>query len=373
MSILLKIYAHNGALYYRPLKIITPEPVNYFPFTAAQYDTNNIWTDQISGRSLTGSENHIATGVYRIKNFDDGLLLNSYRTDTEIPLLRNYDYTLPAALLYGCALTIRIKPGQFEDYPMALCVLYGENGEYNRNEKLVIAIEQRQLVVFYCAKGESNPERIETGVSLNPQHQWTSIGLNFHNNKGYGLASVYISNYLMSLNIMRLKQFSGIYLFGFVSGDEEQYEDKVIATFNGAIAHAKLFNTPLIQAEFKAILDSYDDSINNGVVFTQFEHKTELMEMFLDVKNNEEDDKDNNPPPPPPDGNTGSNGNTGNSGTRPPLQPPGGNTGIIETNPPPPDGNIGNGEQLPPNQPPSGNTGASGTRPPLQPPGGSKG
>ena len=328
MSVFVKIYAHHGWRYYLPLGVVKPEPVTVLPFTAAEYDNNRVWTDRLTGRNLLAYDDNDQTdGIYKITSNPNALLLYGYRDDYDSPC----EGAVDASALFGNALTMRIKPGQFPDSSMLLCVLYGQKGR--NSEKLMIAVENYQIITYYMARNDKdNIRKVETGIYINDSDQWTSIGFNLRSNTDAGLAGVYVNGGYEEVNILPLQQFNQFWIFGLIDGEEAIYDDAVIYPFNGAVCDVQVFKSPLSGEEFGAILDKYDDSEDAGAPFTEFETGGELMKMFINVIAPEV--------PPNPgsgignggnnDNGNGGNGNGGNNGD-------GGN--VIY--PPPPDPNSG--------------------------------
>lgn len=315
MSVFVKIYAHHGWRYYLPLGVVKPEPepVTVLPFTAAEYDNNRIWTDQLSGRNLLTHDNTDQTDrIYKITGNPNALLLNSYRDDDNNPS----DDTASASGLFGNALTMRIKPGQFPDSSMLLYVLYGKKGR--NSEKLMVAVEDYQLVTYYMPPDdEDNVRKTETGIYINDSDQWTSIGFNFCSNTDAGLAGVYVNGEYEEVNILPLQQSSQFWIFSLTGDEYAQYEGVPIYPFNGAVCDVQVFKSPLSSEEFGAILDKYDDSEDAGVPFTEFETGGELMKMFINVTSSVK----------PPPGNNGNgdgigNGNGNGNGDQEVILPP---------------------------------------------------
>jgi len=315
MSVFVKIYAHHGWRYYLPLGVVKPEPepVTVLPFTAAEYDNNRIWTDQLSGRNLLTHDNTDQTDrIYKITGNPNALLLNSYRDDDNNPS----DDTASASGLFGNALTMRIKPGQFPDSSMLLYVLYGKKGR--NSEKLMVAVEDYQLVTYYMPPDdEDNVRKTETGIYINDSDQWTSIGFNFCSNTDAGLAGVYVNGEYEEVNILPLQQSNQFWIFSLTGDEYAQYEGVRIYPFNGAVCDVQVFKSPLSSEEFGAILDKYDDSEDAGVPFTEFETGGELMMMFINVTSSVK----------PPPGNNGNgdgigNGNGNGNGDQEVILPP---------------------------------------------------
>lgn len=291
MSVLLKFYAHNGWLYYQPLGIINahngspsatpPSPVASLPFTAAQYDAGIAWTDAVNGRDyLNIGGNQL--GLYKIKDNPDALVLRSYRTDSGVPLNSSIGST--SSKLFGNALTLRIKIGQFTDAPMMLCVLYGAKGR--QNEKLIIAVENLQIVTYYFKLNdeENNVEKTDTNIYINGDNQWASIGFNFYSGDRAGLAGVFVNGQYTELNISPLVYLNNFWIFGGNQDEATIYQNKVIYPFNGAISNVKVFENPLRDDEFRSVLGGYDDTADRGTPLTVFETGGELMQMFINVK-----------------------------------------------------------------------------------------
>lgn len=319
MSVFVKIYAHHGWRYYLPLGVVKPEPepVTVLPFTAAEYDNNRIWTDQLSGRNLLAHDDIDQTDrIYKIIGNPNALLLNSYRDDNNNPS----DDTASASGLFGNALTMRIKPGQFPDSSMLLYVLYGKKGR--NSEKLMVAVEDYQIVTYYMAlDDEDNVKKTETGIYINDSDQWTSIGFNFCSNTDAGLAGVYVNGEYEEVNILPLQQSNQFWIFSLTGEENAWYEDAPIYPFNGAVCDVQIFKSPLSGEEFGAILDKYDDSEDAGAPFTEFETGGELMKMFIDVASTEK---------PPPNNNGNGNGN-GNGDQEVILPPDSGDSGGTDT------------------------------------------
>ncbi|WP_239365950.1 hypothetical protein [Snodgrassella communis] len=286
MGLLFKFYGHNGWIYYKCLGKTLPEPVVYLPFTAEKLITNTIWKNEINGRLLSPQPTEARAAFSRIHNNDDGVLLYNYKSEypmsAEMPLS-------PGVELYGNSLAIRIKPGQFPDSPMILCVLYGSKDtdyEANTGEKLVIAIVNQQIVTYYIPAGV-NPQfnKTETGIYLNGDDLWTSIGLNFQGENGYGLDSICRRNFplLMKVNITPLKSLAYFCLFS--SDFRYPNPEERLYAFNGGVAHAKVFRHPLNMFDFNNILNAqeYDDSIDGGVIYTDDEAGGLLMRMGINV------------------------------------------------------------------------------------------
>lgn len=279
MSVFVKIYAHHGWRYYLPLGVVKPEPVTVLPFTAAEYDNNCVWIDQLTGRNLLAYDDIEQTeGIYKIIDNQNALLLNSYRNDDNYPS----DDSVNASGLFGNALTMRIKPGQFPDSSMLLCVLYSQKGR--NSEKLMIAVKNYQLITYYMAlNDEDNIRKTETGIYINDSDQWASIGFNFCSNADAGLAGVYVNGEYEEVNILPLQQFDQFRIFSLTNWEMSYYEDAKIYPFNGAVCDVQVFKSPLSGEEFGAILDKYDDSEDIGTPFTEFETGGELMKMFINV------------------------------------------------------------------------------------------
>lgn len=292
MSVFVKIYAHHGWRYYLPLGVVKPEPelVTVLPFTAAEYDNNCIWTDQLSGRNLLAHDDIDQTDrIYKITGNPNALLLNSYRDDNNNPS----DDTASASGLFGNALTMRIKPGQFPDSSMLLYVLYGKKGR--NSEKLMVAVEDYQIVTYYMAlDDEDNVKKTETGIYINDSDQWTSIGFNFCSNTDAGLAGVYVNGEYEEVNILPLQQSNQFWIFSLTGEENAWYEDAPIYPFNGAVCDVQVFKSPLSGEEFGAILGKYDDSEDAGAPFTEFETGGELIKMFIDVASTEKPPSSNN-------------------------------------------------------------------------------
>jgi len=301
MSVFVKIYAHHGWRYYLPLGVVKPEPVTVLPFTAAEYDNNRVWTDQLTGRNLLAyGDNNQTDGIYKITGNPNALLLYGYRDDYDSPR----EGAVDASALFGNALTMRIKPGQFPDSSMLLCVLYGQKGR--NSEKLMIAVENYRIITYYMALNDKdNIRKAETGIYINDSDQWTSIGFNFCSNTDAGLAGVYVNGEYEEAGILPLQQFNQFWIFSLTGEEEACYEDAVIYPFNGAVCDVQVFKSPLSGEEFGAILDKYDDSEDIGAPFTEFETGGELMKMFINVIMPEV--------PPDPGGDIG-NGNGGDNG-----------------------------------------------------------
>lgn len=293
MSVFVKIYAHHGWRYYLPLGVVKPEPepVTVLPFTAAEYDNNCVWTDRLTGRNLIAyGDDDQTRGIYKIIGNPNALLLYGYRDDDNNPS----DDTASASGLFGNALTMRIKPGQFPDSSMLLYVLYGKKGR--NSEKLMVAVEDYQIITYYMPPDdEDNVRKTETGIYINDSDQWTSIGFNFCSNTDAGLAGVYVNGEYEEVNILPLQQSNQFWIFSLTGDEYAQYEDEPIYPFNGAVCDVRIFKSPLSSEEFGAILDKYDDSKDAGAPFTEFETGGELMKMFIDVASTEK----------PPSGNNG--------------------------------------------------------------------
>lgn len=319
MSVFVKIYAHHGWRYYLPLGVVKPESelVTVLPFTAAEYDNNCIWTDQLSGRNLLAHDDIDQTDrIYKIIGNPNALLLNSYRDDNNNPS----DDTASASGLFGNALTMRIKPGQFPDSSMLLYVLYGKKGR--NSEKLMVAVEDYQIVTYYMAlDDEDNVKKTETGIYINDSDQWTSIGFNFCSNTDAGLAGVYVNGEYEEVNILPLQQSNQFWIFSLTGEEDAWYEDAPIYPFNGAVCDVQVFKSPFNSEEFSAILDKYDDSEDAGAPFTEFETGGELIKMFIDVASTEK---------PPPNNNGNGNGN-GNGDQEVILPPDSGDSGGTDT------------------------------------------
>lgn len=290
MSVFVKIYAHHGWRYYLPLGAVKPEPVTVLPFTAAEYNNNRVWTDQLTGRNLLAYDDIDQTDrIYKIIGNPNALLLNSYRDDNNNPS----DDTASASGLFGNALTMRIKPGQFPDSSMLLYVLYGKKGR--NSEKLMVAVEDYQIVTYYMAlDDEDNVKKTETGIYINDSDQWTSIGFNFCSNTDAGLAGVYVNGEYEEVNILPLQQSNQFWIFSLTGEENAWYEDAPIYPFNGAVCDVQIFKSPLSGEEFGAILGKYDDSEDAGAPFTEFETGGELIKMFIDVASTEKPPSSNN-------------------------------------------------------------------------------
>ena len=290
MSVFVKVYAHQGWRYYLPLGAVKPEPITVLPFTAAEYDNNCVWTDKLSGRNLLAHDDIDQTDrIYKIIGNPNALLLNSYRDDDNNPS----DDTASASGLFGNALTMRIKPGQFPDSSMLLYVLYGKKGR--NSEKLMVAVEDYQIVTYYMAlDDEDNIKKTETGIYINDSDQWTSIGFNFCSNTDAGLAGVYVNGEYEEVNILPLQQSNQFWIFSLTGEENAWYEDAPIYPFNGAVCDVQIFKSPLSGEEFGAILGKYDDSEDAGAPFTEFETGGELIKMFIDVASTEKPPSSNN-------------------------------------------------------------------------------
>lgn len=314
MSVLVKIYAHNGWRYYQPLGIINahngspsataPSPVANLPFTAAQYDAGTTWTDAVNGRNYLNVGDNQAMGLYKIKDNPDALVLRSYRTDSGVPL--NLPISSTSSKLFGNALTLRIKIGQFTDASMMLCVLYGAKGR--QNEKLIIAVENSQIVTYYFKLNdeENNVEKTDTNIFINGDDQWVSIGFNFHSGDRAGLAGIFVNGQYTELNISPLVHLNNFWLFGVNQDESPICQNKVIYPFNGAISDVKVFENPLRDDEFGSVLGGYDDTADMGAPLTVFETGGELMQMFINVKKSDVN------APSIGDGGSSGSGNTGN-------------------------------------------------------------
>lgn len=318
MSVFVKVYAHQGWRYYLPLGIVKPEPITVLPFTAAEYDNNRVWTDKLTGRNLLAHDDTDQTRrIYKIIGNPNALLLNGYRNDSDLPL----EDTASASGLFGNALTMRIKPGQFPDSSMLLCVLYGKGG--SNSEKLMVAVKDCQIITYYMAlDDEDNIKKTETGIYINDSDQWTSIGFNFCSNTDAGLAGVYVNGEYEEVNILPLQQSNQFWIFSLTGEENAWYEDALIYPFNGAVCDVQVFKSPLSSEEFSAILDKYNDNEDAGAPFTEFETGGELIQMFINVVSSEK--------PPSGDNGTGDDdivvilppNPDGGSGTDTPLRPP---------------------------------------------------
>ena len=318
MSVFVKVYAHQGWRYYLPLGVVKPEPVTVLPFTAAEYDNNRVWTDKLSGRNLLAHDDIDQTDrIYKIIGNPNALLLNGYRNDSDLPL----EDTASAFGLFGNAITMRIKPGQFPGSSMLLCVLYGKKGR--NSEKLMVAVKDYQIITYYMTlDDEDNIKKAETGIYINDSDQWTSIGFNFCSNTDAGLAGVYVNGEYEQVDIFPLQQSHQFWIFSLTGEENAWYENAPIYPFNGAVCDVQVFKSPLSSEEFSAILDKYDDSKDTGAPFTEFETGGELIKMFINVVSSEKPPSSNNGtgdddivgilPPKPDDG----------SGTDTPLRPP---------------------------------------------------
>ncbi|PIT21755.1 hypothetical protein [Snodgrassella alvi] len=335
MGMLLKVYKHNGWCYVRPLGKIAPSAIASFPFGRAQYQSNTEWRDEISGRYVMPQNTEMAKGAINpIHGSDEGLLLNSYKTAENRPsssaLISSYE-----SILYGNALTIRIKPGQFAGFPLILCVLYGEKGDRGRDELLIIAIQDLQIVTYYRKRNakDNDVTKNQTGLYLNNNDRWSSIGLNFSSSNGFGLAGVYHKFSYHKLNIVPLKEFSYFWLFNFNTDTWVWYEDEEdITPFNGGVAQAKVYSNALSGDEFGTLLDAYNDNDDQGVIYIDKPSGGVLAEIYTETKEvstggGDSGGNGSNNPPGGTGGNGGSGGNgddkvdIGGSGDQDPLEP----------------------------------------------------
>ncbi|PIT56072.1 hypothetical protein [Snodgrassella alvi] len=333
MGMLLKVYKHNGWCYVRPLGNISPHPVASFPFGRAQYQNSTAWQDKITGRYVMPKNKEMRDTFNPIHGSDEGLLVNSYKTVENEPsssaLTSSYE-----SILYGNALTIRVKPGQFAGFPLILCVLYGEKGDYDRDELLIIAIQDLQIVTYYRKRNAANDDvtKNQTGIYLNDNDRWSSIGLNFSSSNGFGLAGIYHKFTYHKLNIVPLKEFRYFWLFDFNTDTWVEYEDeKDITPFNGGVAQAKVYSNALTYPEFDALLDEYNDNDDRGVIYIDKPSGGVLAKIYTETKE-VSNGGNNNGGNPPPSGNGGSGGNgtggnndnkvdIGGSGDQDPLKP----------------------------------------------------
>lgn len=271
MSTLVQVFRHNGWYYVQPLGKPGVRITACFPFTARQYEDETVFLDEITGQNkypLRAIE--LKNLCHRIHGNDNALLINKYTGETyHDKILGGSD-----SLLFGNALTIRIKPGHFEEYPMILAVLYGKKGDsYGKDEMLIIAVQNYQLVTYYYKENGDydSLKKTETGFYINKNDKWTSIGLNFRSKTGYGLAGAYsMRTSKANLNITPLQEFSHLWLFGMMTEsdvycNEDEYE---LLVFQGGIAKATVYSACFDYDGFAAIFDEdeYDDSKDQGEI-----------------------------------------------------------------------------------------------------------
>ncbi|WP_239372626.1 hypothetical protein [Snodgrassella gandavensis] len=337
MGMLLKVYMHNGWRYVRPLGKIAPSAIASFPFGRAQHQSNTEWRDEISGRYVVPQNTQIGkSAINPIHGSDEGLLLNSYKTAENNPS-SNALTNSSESILYGNALTIRIKPGQFAGFPLILCVLYGEEGEHEREELLIIAVQDLQIVTYYRQRNAENKDvtKTHTGIYLNNNDRWSSIGLNFSSSDGFGLAGIYHKFTYHRLNIEPLKEFNYFWLFDFNTDTWVEYEnEEEITAFNGGIAQAKVYSNALSGDEFGTLLGEYNDNDDQGVIYIDKPSGGVLAEIYTETKEASagggESGGNGSNNPPSGNGGSGDNGtdgdgdnkvNIGGSGNQDPLKP----------------------------------------------------
>lgn len=113
MSTLVQVFRHNGWYYVQPLGKPGVRITAYFPFTAKQYEDKTVFLDEITGLNKYPLRAIALENLcHRIHGNDNALLINKYTGETyHNKMLGSSD-----SLLFGNALTIRIKPGHFEEY-----------------------------------------------------------------------------------------------------------------------------------------------------------------------------------------------------------------------------------------------------------------
>ena len=284
-STLVQVFRHNGWHYVRPLGNFGRRITSYFPFTAKQYREKTVFVDEITKQEkqpvLLEKICHLIHGN------KEALLLHNYIGRHEKDKLFFNDG------LYGNALTIRIKPGHFEDYPMMLAVLYGKPGDdFGKEEMLIIAILNYQLVTYYYKENSEfdSLKKTETGFYINKDDKWTSIGLNFCSKTGYGLADVCTSrSSKFNLNITPLKEFNQFALFGLLTEADDINcvdDDNEPIVFHGGIAKATVYSSCFDYDGFAAILksDEYDDTKDVGPILMDIPCGGLIAKIYTEVK-----------------------------------------------------------------------------------------
>ncbi|PIT55021.1 hypothetical protein [Snodgrassella alvi] len=306
MGMLLKVYKHNGWCYVRSLGNISSHPVASFPFGRAQYQNSTAWQDKITGRYVMPKNTEMRDTFNPIHGSDEGLLVNSYKTAENMPNSRARTSS-QESILYGNALTIRIKPGQFAGFPLILCVLYGEKGDNGNDELLIVAVQDLQIVTYYRKRDteENAVTKTQTGIYLNDNDRWSSIGLNFSSSNGLGLAGVYHRFSYHELNILPLNELNYFWLFDFNTDTWVDYEDEngnedSISPFNGGVAQAEVYSNALTSAEFAALLDKYNDNDDQGVIYIDKPSGGVITKIYTETKK--------------AGGSTGGNGTGGSTG-----------------------------------------------------------
>lgn len=291
MGMLLKVYMHGGWRYVKPLGNINPCVVASFPFGRAQYKNDTEWQDEVTGRYVMPKNNDIVKKLLNpIHGTEDGLLMKRYKTANNQPdIMHTNAYT--ESILYGSALTIRIKPGQFAGYAMILCVLYGAKGIGGRDEMLAIAVQNLQIVTYYRKNNADEEDVIkrETGIYLNNDDRWSSIGLNFSNGDNFGLAGVYHEFSYINTDIFPMQEFNYFWLFGlnndtWLSYTDENGNIENISDFNGGIAQVKIYNCPLNTVQFDKALEDYNDNDDKGVIFIDKPSGGLLTKIYTESK-----------------------------------------------------------------------------------------
>jgi hypothetical protein len=290
MGMLLKVYKHNGWCYVRSLGNISSHPVASFPFGRAQYQNSTAWQDKITGRYVMPKNTEMRDTFNPIHGSDEGLLVNSYKTAENMPNSRARTSS-QESILYGNALTIRIKPGQFAGFPLILCVLYGEKGDNGNDELLIVAVQDLQIVTYYRKRDteENAVTKTQTGIYLNDNDRWSSIGLNFSSSNGFGLAGVYHRFSYHELNILPLNELNYFWLFDFNTDTWVDYEDEngnedSISPFNGGVAQAEVYSNALTSAEFAALLDKYNDNDDQGVIYIDKPSGGVITKIYTETK-----------------------------------------------------------------------------------------
>ena len=287
MSTLVQVFRHNGWHYVQPLGISDRRIISYFPFTAKQYREKTVFVDEITQQDKYPMRpGWLEKVCHLIHGNKEALLLHNYIGEPED------DKLFFTNGLYGNALTIRIKPGHFEDYPMILAVLYGKNGDdFGKEEMLIIAILNYQLVTYYYKENSDfdTLKKTETGFYINKDDKWTSIGLNFHGKTGYGLAGVCtINKSNLNLNITPLKEFNQFSLFGLLTEADDitciDDENEPIV-FHGGIAKATVYSACFDYNGFAAIFDEdeYDDTQDVGKILIDIPSGGLIAKIYTQV------------------------------------------------------------------------------------------
>ncbi|PIT07256.1 hypothetical protein BGI30_10505 [Snodgrassella alvi] len=327
MGMLLKVYKHNGWCYVRSLGNISPHPVASFPFGRAQYQNSTAWQDKITGRYVMPTNTEMRDTFNPIHGSDEGLLVNSYKTATNTPssLART---SSQESILYGNALTIRIKPGQFAGFPLILCVLYGEKGDNGNDELLIVAVQDLQIVTYYRKRNteENAVTKTQTGIYLNDNDRWSSIGLNFSSSNGLGLAGVYHRFSYHELNILPLNELNYFWLFDFNTDTWVDYEDEngnedSISPFNGGVAQAEVYSNALTYPEFYALLDKYNDNDDQGVIYIDKPSGGVITKIYTETKKVEDNAGGNGSGDNASGGNDNNGTDIGGNGTQNPTKP----------------------------------------------------